>query len=102
LLSKSMAVNLGPDNIRGNAICPVIGGSGLPEQFMGVPDTPKNRAKCMATIPPGGRGLRWSGGSGASWANIARGDSYRRPRQMAGGVPLASRGRLRRIGGEQD
>jgi 3-oxoacyl-[acyl-carrier protein] reductase len=66
LLSKSMAVKLGPDNIRVNAICPVIGGTGLPEQFMGVPDTPQNRAKCMATIPPGGRGLRWSGGSRGS------------------------------------
>jgi 3-oxoacyl-[acyl-carrier protein] reductase len=53
LLSKSLAVELGPDNIRVNAICPVIGVTGLLEQFMGAPDTPENRAKFVATIPLG-------------------------------------------------
>jgi 3-oxoacyl-[acyl-carrier protein] reductase len=53
LLSKSMAVELGPDNIRVNAICPVMGETGLLEKFMGVPDTPENRAKFVATIPLG-------------------------------------------------
>jgi 3-oxoacyl-[acyl-carrier protein] reductase len=53
LLSKSMAVELGPDGIRVNAICPVIGETALLEKFMGVPDTPKNRAKFIATIPLG-------------------------------------------------
>lgn len=53
LLSKSMAVELGPDRIRVNAICPVIGETGLLEKFMGVPDTPENRAKFIATIPMG-------------------------------------------------
>ena len=53
LLSKSMAVELGPDGIRVNAICPVIGETGLLEKFMGVPDTPENRAKFIATIPLG-------------------------------------------------
>jgi len=53
LLSKSMAVELGPDRIRVNAICPVIGETGLLEKFMGVPDTPENRAKFIATIPLG-------------------------------------------------
>ena len=53
LLSKSMAVELGPDNIRVNAICPVIGATGLLEQFMGLPDTPENRARFTATIPLG-------------------------------------------------
>lgn len=53
LLSKSMAVELGPDNIRVNAICPVIGETALLEQFMGVPDTPENRARFIATIPLG-------------------------------------------------
>ena len=53
LLSKSMAVELGPDNIRVNAICPVIGETGLLEKFMGVPDTPENRARFIATIPLG-------------------------------------------------
>ena len=53
LLSKSMAVELGPDGIRVNAICPVIGETGLLEKFMGVPDTPENRARFIATIPLG-------------------------------------------------
>jgi 3-oxoacyl-[acyl-carrier protein] reductase len=53
MLSKSMAVELGPDRIRVNAICPVIGETGLLEKFMGVPDTPENRAKFIATIPLG-------------------------------------------------
>lgn len=53
LLSKSMAVELGPDGIRVNAICPVIGETALLEKFMGVPDTPDNRARFIATIPLG-------------------------------------------------
>ena len=44
-LTKSMAVELAPRNIRVNAINPVIGETGLLEQFMGVPDTPENRAR---------------------------------------------------------
>ncbi|NLY28466.1 MAG: SDR family oxidoreductase [Alcaligenaceae bacterium] len=53
LLSKSMAVELGPDNIRVNAICPVMGVTGMFELFMGAPDTPENRAKFVSTIPLG-------------------------------------------------
>jgi 3-oxoacyl-[acyl-carrier protein] reductase len=53
LMSKSMAAELGPDNIRVNAICPVMGATGLIEQFMGMPDTPENRAKIIAGIPLG-------------------------------------------------
>lgn len=53
VISKSMAVELAPDNIRVNAICPVIGETGLLEHFMGVPDTPENRARFIATIPLG-------------------------------------------------
>ncbi len=53
LMSKSLAIELGADNIRVNAICPVIGVTGLLEQFMGVPDTPENRKKFVATIPLG-------------------------------------------------
>lgn len=52
-LSQSMAVELAPDNIRVNAICPVIGETGLLEAFMGVPDTPESRARFIATIPMG-------------------------------------------------
>ncbi|TBN39024.1 glucose 1-dehydrogenase [Paracoccus subflavus] len=53
ILSQSMAVELAPDRIRVNAICPVMGETGLLESFMGLPDTPENRAKFVATIPLG-------------------------------------------------
>jgi 3-oxoacyl-[acyl-carrier protein] reductase len=53
LMSKSLAVELGPYNIRVNAICPVMGATGLLESFMGMPDTPENRQKFIATIPMG-------------------------------------------------
>jgi len=53
LMSKSMAVELGPDGIRVNAICPVMGETGLLEKFLGLPDTPENRARVIATIPLG-------------------------------------------------
>jgi 3-oxoacyl-[acyl-carrier protein] reductase len=53
LLSKSMAVELAPDRIRVCGIAPVIGETALLETFMGVPDTPENRAKFLATIPLG-------------------------------------------------
>ena len=53
LLSKSMAVELAPDRIRVNALCPVMGATGLLGDFMGMPDTPENRAKFIATIPLG-------------------------------------------------
>jgi 3-oxoacyl-[acyl-carrier protein] reductase len=53
LMSKSLAVELGPDNIRVNVICPVMGETALLESFMGMPDTPENRKKFIATIPLG-------------------------------------------------
>ena len=53
LMSKSLAVEFAPWKIRVNAICPVIGETGLLEAFMGLPDTPENRAKFIATIPLG-------------------------------------------------
>ena len=51
--SRSMAAELGPDNIRVNVVNPVIGETGLLEMFMGVPDTPQNRKRFIATIPMG-------------------------------------------------
>ncbi|HET9470845.1 MAG TPA: glucose 1-dehydrogenase [Usitatibacter sp.] len=51
--SRSMAAELGPDGIRVNVINPVIGETGLLEMFMGMPDTPENRKKFVATIPLG-------------------------------------------------
>jgi 3-oxoacyl-[acyl-carrier protein] reductase len=53
LMSKSLAVELGPDNIRVNVICPVMGETALLESFMGMPDTPENRKKFIATIQLG-------------------------------------------------
>ena len=53
LLSKSLAVELAGDNIRVNVICPVMGDTGMLGDFMGVPDTPENRARFIATIPMG-------------------------------------------------
>jgi 3-oxoacyl-[acyl-carrier protein] reductase len=52
-LTKSMAAELAPKNIRVNAINPVIGETGMLEQFMGLPDTPDNRAKFIGGIPLG-------------------------------------------------
>ncbi len=67
LMSKSMAAELGPDNIRVNVICPVMGATGLIEQFMGVPDTPENRAKIVAGIPLGRLSTPQDVASAALW-----------------------------------
>ena len=53
LLSKAMAVELAPDKIRVNALCPVMGATALLEDFMGMPDTPENRARFLSTITLG-------------------------------------------------
>ena len=52
-ITKSMAVELAPDRIRVNAICPVIGATGMLETFLGAPDSPELREKFVATIPLG-------------------------------------------------
>lgn len=51
--TKSLAAELAPDKVRVNALCPVIGETGLTSTFMGVPDTPENRKKFLAGIPLG-------------------------------------------------
>ena len=53
ILTKSMAAELAHKNIRVNAINPVIGETGMIEQFMGMADTPENRAKFVGGIPLG-------------------------------------------------
>jgi 3-oxoacyl-[acyl-carrier protein] reductase len=52
-ITQCMATELAGDNIRVNAICPVMGATALLEEFMGLPDTPENRAKFIASIPLG-------------------------------------------------
>jgi len=53
LLTKSMAVELAPDNIRVNAINPAIADTPLLTTFMGKPDTPENRTPFLNSIPLG-------------------------------------------------
>ena len=53
LMSRSMAAELAPDKIRVNCVAPVMGATALLGQFMGVPDTPENRARFISTIPLG-------------------------------------------------
>ena len=67
LMSKSMAAELGPDNIRVNAICPVMGATGLIEQFLGAADTPANRAKVIASIPLGRMSIAQDIANAALW-----------------------------------
>jgi 3-oxoacyl-[acyl-carrier protein] reductase len=50
--TKTMAVELAPEGIRVNALCPVAGETPLLKSFMGE-DTPEVRAKFLSTIPLG-------------------------------------------------
>jgi 3-oxoacyl-[acyl-carrier protein] reductase len=51
-ITKSMAVELAPDRIRVNALCPVAGETPLLASFMGG-DTDEHRARFIATVPLG-------------------------------------------------
>lgn len=51
--TQAMAQEFAKDNIRVNAVCPVMSATGLLTEFMGGPDTPETRAKFVATIPLG-------------------------------------------------
>ena len=53
LVSKSMAVELAPMNIRVNCVAPVLGQTGLTEDFLGGPATPELMSKFLGTIPLG-------------------------------------------------
>ncbi len=50
--TKSMAVELAPDGIRANALCPVAGETAMLADFMGE-DTPEKRAQFVASVPLG-------------------------------------------------
>lgn len=53
LITKSMAVELAPDQIRVNAINPALADTPLLSTFMGAADTAENRARFLASIPLG-------------------------------------------------
>lgn len=53
LMTKSLALELAPDRVRVCGLAPVMGATALLETFMGMPDTPENREKFVATIPLG-------------------------------------------------
>ena len=52
-LTKSMAVELAPDNIRVNALCPVAGDTPMLGEFLGGEVTNEMYAKFVATVPLG-------------------------------------------------
>ncbi|KAI1294443.1 3-oxoacyl-reductase [Xylaria venustula] len=51
--TKTMAVEYGPQQIRFNAVSPVIGSTGMTHLFIGKPDTPENRKAFESTVPLG-------------------------------------------------
>ncbi|CAK7226808.1 hypothetical protein SEUCBS140593_006367 [Sporothrix eucalyptigena] len=51
--TKTLAVEFGPNNIRFNAVSPVVGSTGMTHLFIGKPDTEENRAGFVSTIPLG-------------------------------------------------
>jgi len=52
-LTKGLGLELARDQVRVNAVCPMIGETAMLEQFMGMPDTPDNRQRFLARIPLG-------------------------------------------------
>lgn len=53
ILTKSMAIELAPDRIRVNGLCPVAGETPLLSTFMGKEDSEEARAPFIASIPLG-------------------------------------------------
>ena len=52
-MSKSMAVELAPKQVRVNALCPVFAHTPMAVEFMGGVDTQEIRDKFVSTIPLG-------------------------------------------------
>jgi NAD(P)-dependent dehydrogenase (short-subunit alcohol dehydrogenase family) len=48
-----MASEYGAKGIRFNALCPLLGGTGLFETFTGLPNTVENREKFLFNVPMG-------------------------------------------------
>jgi len=53
MMTKTLAVELASDRIRVCGLAPVMGATALLETFMGMPDTPENRARFISSIPLG-------------------------------------------------
>jgi len=53
MMTKTLAVELASDRIRVCGLAPVMGATALLETFMGMPDTPENRARFILSIPLG-------------------------------------------------
>ena len=51
--TKGLASEYGPDQIRINALLPLLSGTGLFESFVGVPYTPENVEKFVGQVPLG-------------------------------------------------
>ena len=52
-ITQAMAVELAPDRIRVNAVCPVAGETQMLAEFLGGEVTPEMHAKFMSTVPLG-------------------------------------------------
>jgi len=65
-LTKAMAIELGPEKIRVNCLCPVAGDTPMLGLFMGE-DTPEMRAKFIASIPMGRLSLPSDMANAALW-----------------------------------
>jgi NAD(P)-dependent dehydrogenase (short-subunit alcohol dehydrogenase family) len=51
--TKGLAAEFGKEQIRVNAICPLLSGTGLFEQFVGVPYSEENMQKFLFNVPLG-------------------------------------------------
>ncbi|KAI5457185.1 3-oxoacyl-reductase [Mariannaea sp. PMI_226] len=51
--TKTLAVEFGPQQIRFNAVSPVVGSTGMTHLFLGKADTAENRAAFVSTVPLG-------------------------------------------------